>query len=134
MSEGDCKEGTCAWHKDRDNVITSVQDVLKTLVPMVNQHKGFFRALFVILSAALIGIFSMLNGMRSTMDTFSEDINKSVVSISADVSELKRVVSIGNVQHNYNETRLDNQKVFLKDIDSRVRYIEIETGRDEGAR
>ncbi len=131
MAEGDCKEGTCAWHKDRDNVITSVQDVLKTLVPMVNQHKGFFRALFVILSAALIGIFSMLNGMRSTMETFSEDINKSVVSISADVSELKRVVSIGEVEHGYNEIRLDSQKAFIRDIDNRVRYIEIENGRDD---
>ncbi len=126
MTEPDCK-GTCMYHEDRDKLMARIKDT-------VSQHKGYWRVLLVVLVVALGAMFNMTKDIKDSMATLTKDMKQSVKSISTDVSELKRVVSIGNVQHNYNETRLDNQKSFLRDIDNRVRYIEIETGRDEGAR
>ena len=118
MPDDEVCKGVCHYHSDRDKLMKEISDT-------TNQHKGFWKLLLVMLGVALSSIFYMVLDIKDSVNVVTIEIKDSVESISNDVSELKTVVSNGVINHNYNENRLDNQKNRLKEVDNRVRTLEI---------
>lgn len=115
MEESDSCRGTCTYHHDRDALIKEIEgDISEKILPVLNQHKGYWKVFFW---GGLAGIAIMIRVMLS--------IQADTKAMRNIVFDLKEVVSVGEVEHDYNQKRLDNHRDKIIDLETRIRDIEI---------
>lgn len=114
MSSDNCNKGVCAFHAERDGLITEINSQINDHIgPTINQHKGYWKFFFISIGLAL-----------SVMAWLTVDIKQSAETVAIAVVKLEKSLSNQSLRTVYLEKRFDESKAIQTDIRHRIRDLE----------